>query len=77
VRWLLTNGKQEKAVKILQTVCRVNEVDLSSKDITNILESNMEENPVGQANDLPKAIFIDLFKHTVILKRSIIIMLLW
>jgi len=73
----LTNGKQEEAVKILEVVCRVNGADMSSKDIISVLESNTEEKPAVQSNDLPKATFIDLFKHPVILKRSIIIMLLW
>lgn len=77
IRWLLTNGKQERAVKIIQKVCRVNGVDMSSKEIIEILECDNEDKPIVQNNNLPKASFFDLFKHPVILKRSIIIMLLW
>ncbi|XP_001944985.1 organic cation transporter protein [Acyrthosiphon pisum] len=77
VRWLLANGKQEKAVKILQKVCRVNGVDISGKDIIEILECDIEKKPTVQTDALPRASFFDLFKHPVILKRSIIIMLLW
>ncbi|XP_026805656.1 organic cation transporter protein [Rhopalosiphum maidis] len=77
VRWLLTNGKQERAVKIIQKVCRVNGVDISDKDIVEILECDIEKKPIVQADAQPKASFFDLFKHPVILKRSIIIMLLW
>lgn len=77
VRWLLANGQQEKAVKILQNVCRVNGVDMSSEDIIDVLECNFESEPMVQDNELPKASFFDLFKHPVLLKRSIIIMLLW
>jgi hypothetical protein len=77
IRWLLTNGKQEKAVEIIQKVCRVNGVDMSSKDIIEILDNDFEDKPVVQNDNLPKASFFDLFKHPVILKRSIIIMFLW
>ncbi|VVC43321.1 Major facilitator superfamily domain,Major facilitator, sugar transporter-like [Cinara cedri] len=77
VRWLLTNGKQEKAVEILQKVCRVNDVEMSKKDIIDVLERNSVDQPVAQNYNLPKASFFDLFKHPVILKRSIVIMLLW
>lgn len=77
VRWLLANDKQEKAVKIIQKVCRVNSVDISDKDIIEILESDSEKKSTVQLDTQPKASFFDLFKHPVILKRSIIIMLLW
>jgi len=77
VRWLLANGKQEKAVKILQKVCSVNGVDISDKDIIEVLECDFEKKPIALADAQPKASFFDLFKHPVILKRSIIIMLLW
>jgi len=77
VPWLLTNGKQERAVKILQKVCRVNGVDISGKDIIEILECDVEKKPTVQTDAQPKASFFDLFKHPVIFKRSIIIMLLW
>lgn len=77
VRWLLANGQQEKAVEILQKVCRVNGVDMSSKDIHDVLECNFEDKPTVEDNGFPKASFFDLFKHPVLLKRSVIIMLLW
>ncbi|XP_025192491.1 organic cation transporter protein [Melanaphis sacchari] len=77
VRWLLTNGKLERAVKILHKVCRVNGVDISDKDIIEILECDFEKKPLVQTDAQPNTSFFDLFKHPVILKRSIIIMLLW
>lgn len=79
VRWLLINGKQESAIKILQKICRVNNVDMSTKDIIDLLECNSVENHLKQANanDLPKASIINVIKCPVILKRSIILMLIW
>ncbi|KAL5233280.1 hypothetical protein ACI65C_000690 [Semiaphis heraclei] len=77
VRWLLTNDKQERAVKILQKVCKVNGVEMSGKEIIEILECDFEKKPTVQSDTQPKASFLDLFKHPAILKRSIIIMLLW
>jgi len=78
VRWLLANGKQDKAIEILHKVCQVNGVDMSSKDIANVLECDFEDKSVVHHSDnLPKASFFDLFKRPVILKRSVIIMLLW
>lgn len=49
---------------------------MSSEGIKDALESDVEK-PLAQNENLPKASFIDLFKYPVILKRSIIIMLLW
>jgi len=56
----------------------VNGVDISGKEIVEILECDVEKKLTAVQDDaLPKASFFDLFKHPVILKRSIIIMLLW
>jgi len=55
----------------------VNGVDISGKDIIEILECDVEKKPTVQTDAQPKASFFDLFKHPVIFKRSILIMLLW
>lgn len=77
MRWLLANGKKDKAVKILKKVANVNGVDMSKQDILDVLGTEFESKPEIEAEGTPKASFFDLFKHPVILKRSIIVMLLW
>ncbi|XP_050421086.1 organic cation transporter protein-like [Adelges cooleyi] len=78
VRWLIANGKQERAVKIMTKLARVNGVDISSTDLANVMNTDVEGNKTtGQSEEKSKASFFDLFKYPVIRNRSCIIMLLW
>lgn len=76
-RWLLANGKQEKAVKILKKLARENGVNMSKQHMLDLLGNEFQNESQLKVEEGPKASIFDLFKHKAILKKSMIIMMLW
>lgn len=63
-------------------MCSVNNVDMSTKEIIDLLErDSAEKYHSGQNSDLSKASYkytrIDILKYPVILTRAIILLFLW
>ncbi|KAF7267223.1 hypothetical protein GWI33_019552 [Rhynchophorus ferrugineus] len=75
VRWLLSKNKIDEAKKIIQQVAKTNNKTISDQQLNTLLK-NGEDDDKKETSQVTASV-IDLFKHSSLRKRSLIIFFDW